>query len=117
MGSKSFAEVLIAAEVDLGAKDLSGTTALMNAACNPDASIVEMLLAAKADVGDVALEGGTAVRCAAERGHASALQALIAAKADLEATAPGRYGRSCGDSGLTALMAAADLGETSAVEV
>ena len=86
---------LLAANADVDAKGLDGSTALIAASFAGHLEVVQTLLAAKADVNAKALDGGTALMGAAGSGHVEVVRALLAANADVNAK---------DNHGMTALM-------------
>jgi hypothetical protein len=91
---------LIAAGVDVNAKDNLGYTALIYASLNGHVEVVQALLAAKADVNAKENLGNTALIWASAAGHVEVVRALLAAKADVNAK---------NNSGSTALMWASSI--------
>jgi ankyrin repeat protein len=78
---------IIAAKVDVNAKNKKGKTALMWASMNGHVEVVKALLDAKADVNakDNSIFGQTALVWAAMEGHVEVVKLILDAKADVNA--------------------------------
>ena len=97
---------LLSQQVDVGATQADGATALHWAVHREDRDIVALLIGAGADVNAANDLGVTPLVMAADRGHADLVERLLAAGADPDAARSG---------GETALMVAARAGNLDAV--
>ncbi|MGD8995435.1 MAG: ankyrin repeat domain-containing protein [Syntrophobacterales bacterium] len=99
---------LIAAGVEIDAKNQYGNTALIIAAIEGHLKIVKSLIAGGADVNERNRADSTALMLAAKKGHFEIVKALLVAGADVNARTTG---------GVTALFAAESEGHTAVVEM
>lgn len=99
-GDTDAVAALLAAKVDVNARDDSGNTSLMAAASRGYMDIVEMLLSRGADVNARSHSGMTALMFAAQRGNFNTARMLLAAGANVNAR---------NTAGNTALMYAAQI--------
>jgi ankyrin repeat protein len=105
-GDRATVEGLLAAGVDINARNKEGVTALAYAADRGHLDIVKILLAHDADVNAKSRIGSTALINAAYMGHAGIVQELIAGGADVNAQS---------NDGTSALMNAAARGHKQVV--
>src|SRR5574341_464807 len=84
-GDTSAVRSLLAAGVNVNARDPASKTALMDAAWNGDLRVTDALLAAGADVNARTLDGDTALMMASAGGYIEIVRALLAMNADVNA--------------------------------